>query len=539
MGFGSWAKKIGKVALETNPVTAVPTWIAETAGGGRGAEATAGLVNDAAHAFADPIAGAGAAGATPSATSTERDANGNLIDPSAQLAQDTRDAAANRDRFAKMALSGTGNKAPVEGAVRIDTQQSNQARGTQGTGIGVQQQGVGVLGQGLSTQLGAAQSYRDVLSGNTPSVAELTANRLAGQNIAAMYGGAASAHGAARAGALRAAINGAGVAGAQGAAAGGIQRAAEQDQARAGLLGAGTAIGNTGSAISGVGQGITAGGTSIRGQDITGAGNQAQLDQNTQRDNAGNVINTNQTDAGYRAALAQASNQAGSTAVTGSASKVTGDLNKATFDKEHQSIWSDASDALGKAWPGNWGTSPSSEAVKTDIQPAGAAQVTDLFKSLAGITSPTAQQGTPTPTGSLIAAAPHGGGSSLNLGNVVDAGVKYGPAIATALSSEKVKNDIKPGTPEARQMFASIVPKTWKYDAGKLGQHGLPEPGTEGRDHLGVIAEDVEKAGPLGRGMVEDVNGVKSLNLPMAVSALMAAMADIMRHGHGGKQQAA
>jgi len=538
MGLGSFVKKIGKVALETNPVTALPTWVAETAGGGRGAEATAGVLNDAVHSFADPQARPGAPGAPPAV-----DANGNLLDPSAQLAKDTRDAAANRDKFAAMATRGTGRGAPVEAGVNINTDQSNMDRAVQRSGVGVQtgalgvqQQGAGVLGQGLATQRDAAQSYRDVLAGNTPSVAELSANRLAGQNIAAMYGGAASARGPGRAMALRAAINGAGVAGAQGAAAGGIQRAAEQDQARSGLLGAGTAIGGTGSAISTVGQGIastgqgiTASGTATRGQDITSAGNQAQLDANTQRDNATNQINTNQTDAGYRVGMAQAGNQAGSTAVQGSASKVTGDLNKATFDKDHQSIWADASDKLGL----------SSETVKTDIAPAPSAQMTDLFKSLAGLTSPQGQQGTPTPAGSLIAANPSGGGSSLNLGGVVDAGMKYGPAIATALSSEKVKTDVKPGTPEARQMFASILPKTWKYDAGKLGAHGLPEPGTEGRDHLGVIAEDVEKAGPLGKGMVEEVNGVKALNIPMAVSALLAGMSDLYHHFGSGKRQAA
>jgi hypothetical protein len=298
------------------------------------------------------------------------------------LATGMTDAAATdannvRNGFVNQYSNLTGSTGPVMNGARIDTTQSDQSRnmatggfspmgaglstqqqgaalqqqgvGTQNEGIGVQRGALGALGMGLGAQqqgLGAQQtgmgtlgdaasSYRGVLSGATPSVAALTAQKLQGQNVGSMFGGAASARGVDRAGALRAAITGAGAVNAMGAADASINQAREQDAARQGLagiggaqVGAGSAMAGTGSSmggigqgIAGVGQGITSGGQGIsatgaglantgagmvntgtaignlgmgiRGQDQTGANNQSTLDQATQLNNLNSQLTTN------------------------------------------------------------------------------------------------------------------------------------------------------------------------------------------------------------------------------------------------------
>jgi len=229
----------------------------------------------------------------------------------------------------------------------IDIQRSglgalNMGLGAQQQGLGVQQAGFGAQQTGLGTIGDAASAYRDVLSGGKPSVAALTGERLQGQNIASMFGGAASARGVDRAGALRAAIYGSGAVNARGAADAAINQAREQEAARQGLLGAGGAqvgagsamtgtgsamggigssMGGIGQGIAGIGQGITAGGQGIsatgaglantgagmvntgtsignlglgiRGQDITQSNDQATLDQNTGANNLNSALTTN------------------------------------------------------------------------------------------------------------------------------------------------------------------------------------------------------------------------------------------------------
>lgn len=228
----------------------------------------------------------------------------------------------------------------------IDIQRSglgalNMGLGTQQEGLGAQRAGLGAIGTGMGTLGEAAGAYRDVLSGSKPSVAALTGQRLQGQNIASMFGGAASARGVDRAGAMRAAIYGSGAVNARGAADAAINQAREQEAARAGLLGAGGAqvgagsamtgtgsamggigssMGGIGQGIAGIGQGVTAGGQGIsatgaglantgagmvntgtsignlglgiRGQDITQANDQATLDQATGTNNLNSQLTT-------------------------------------------------------------------------------------------------------------------------------------------------------------------------------------------------------------------------------------------------------
>ena len=290
--------------------------------------------------------------------------------------QAAADANSLRNGFVGQYANQAAGQAPMMQGATLDTTLSDQSRGTaqgglgamslglgtQQLGAGIQQQGLGTQQQGLDVQRGslgalnlgldtqrtglaqqqtgagtladAAGSYRSVLNGGTPSVAALTGQKLQGQNIASMFGGAASARGVDRAGALRAAINGAGAASTTGAADATINQAREQDAARAGLAGiggaqvgagsamtgTGTSMGGIGQGIAGVGQGITAGGQGIsqtgagiagtgaamtgtgtaignlglgiRGQDITQSNDQATLDQGAATNNQTSQLTT-------------------------------------------------------------------------------------------------------------------------------------------------------------------------------------------------------------------------------------------------------
>lgn len=545
-----------------------------------------------------------------------------------------------RDQFSSQYGNLQGGAAPTISASQINTGPADQSRAVQqsglptmSTGIGVQQQGIGtqqqgaalqqqgagVQQQGLSTQqqgigvqqsglaglqagfgsqvagagtaTDAANSYKQVLAGNTPSVAELSAQKLAGQNIAATFGGAASATGGNRALALRTAINSAGAQGAQNAANEGIQRAAEQDAARAGLTSAsgaqtsaGSAMGSTGSAISNVGQGITASGqgisstgagiattgaglagtgqgisatgagivnsgtqqvgagTAIRGQDLSSATDQANLDQNAGLANQASKVTSRGQDITQQANL-------GSLALGATAAPAATDLNvinqkradKNQGQTNQNNLYTTGAELIGL----------SSEKVKTDIQPATAATVKQLFDP-ENPGDASQASGQPSKVSQLFASL-GGTGSTLGSGGIDPSMVKQptsaGPgaaaagnpsgalALGQAISSKKVKTDVQADPAEARRMFSQIVPTTWKYNSDKLAAKGLPEPDTEGDDHLGVIAENVEKAGPLGKGIVTSKNGVKGLDIPMAVSALMAAVAD-MEKRFGGRKAA-
>jgi hypothetical protein len=546
-----------------------------------------------------------------------------------------------RDQFAQQYGNLQSGAAPGISAAQINTAPANQSRGVQQsglptmqTGIGVQQQGIGtqqqgaalqqqgagVQTQGLDTQrqgigvqqsglaglqagfagatqgLGtagaAADSYKSVLSGATPSVAELSAQKLAGQNIGAQFGAAAGATGANRGLAMRTAMNNAGALGAQGAANEGIQRAAEMDAARAGLTSAagaqtsaGGTLANVGSATSNVGQGITASGqgisqtgagiattgaglagtgqgisatgagivnsgtqqvgagTAIRGQDLSSATDQASLDQNAALANQSSKITSRGQDITQQANL-------GNLSLGASAAPAATDinvLNQQRADKNQgqtnqNNLLTTGAELIGL----------SSEDVKTDIRPASADAIKQIFDS----ENPgDAQQasGQPTSQVSKLFSSLGGTGSTAGSAGMDPSQVRQptsaGPAagaqqagglmqLGQALSSKKVKTDVQADPAEARRMFSQIQPTTWKYDKGKLASKGLAAPATDGDDHLGVIAEDVERAGPVGKGIVTTKNGVKGLDIPMAVSALMAAVAD-MEKRFGGTRKAA
>jgi Chaperone of endosialidase len=351
----------------------------------------------------------------------------------------------------------------------------------------------------------------------------------------------------------------------------------------------GSTIGGIGNNIDTAGQGITTGGTNIRTGDtsiattnaannlagqttnaansLTGQTTNAANGLAANTTNAANGLTNNAADLTFKSNMAGNANTAASNDITGASSGVTGGQNQQKITGP--TIGEEIKNKLGSLDPF------SSQDVKQDIRPAASEQVADLFSKLNGATTTNASTAGTTPKASLIAADADGGGSSLSPGGLMSLGKSIGsmagpgnglagnegswtgaaggalggsgaasgaaageageaagdlaaaaPAAAAA-SSKKVKTNVKPSPEQARAMFAQITPTTWNYDPKQMAARGIPLPDTESPKHLGVIAEQVEKAGPLGKGIVKDINGTKALDLPMAVSALMAAMADI------------
>jgi hypothetical protein len=266
--------------------------------------------------------------------------------------------------------------------------------------------------------------------------------------------------------------------------------------------------------MANTGAGITSGANATRAGDTTIAAGDAGNKLTASADTAGNAVTANGQNNMLHLGEGSLANTASGNETTGAASGVTGALNRDQFNA--------AKDPLTplKSVLGDFGIS--SDEVKTDVAPAGGQQMSDLFKSFAtGMASGPTKSAQP--GSSLIGAQSY----TDPLKGDIKTGEQVAELIAT--SSRKVKDDVQPDPKMASRMFAQIQPTTWKYDDAKMAQRGLPEPPTEGGKHLGVIAENVEKAGPLGKGMVTEVNGTKALDIPMAVSALMAAMADIQK----------
>ena len=484
-----------------------------------------------------------------------------------------------QNQFAAMAAKGSGAVAPAVTAPVLDQSAANQSRGLQMGGAGVQASAIPVIGSGLNTEqaaggvqlsgltdqgaargsLGAAgQSYQDVLSGAAPSVAQLQGEQQAGQNEAAQFGAAAGATGANRGLALRTAMNNSGGLNAQQAAQSAILRANEQNAARSGLTsvgqaqsgvgtavtGTGTAVGNTGANIvaggntlAGVGSGLAATGTAARGQDLTAASTNAANNLAAQTTNSGANVTTTGQDLAYRTGMAGNANAAGGNAVTSATSAETAQENvdKSRGTADRNAAQADPYGAHGELPAGATttpapiqrnGPTPSSEEVKTDPKPTTSAEVSALFSALNGANAainrpPTAV----TPAGSQIArdTSPPAWQKDLTMG--LGAAAAAAPLIA--LSSKEVKRDVAPSGESARDTFSKIVPMKWAYDPAKMAARGLPEPQTEGTEHLGPIAEQVEATGPLGKGMITQVNGTKAIDIQMAVPAMMAAIADL------------
>lgn len=89
-----------------------------------------------------------------------------------------------------------------------------------------------------------------------------------------------------------------------------------------------------------------------------------------------------------------------------------------------------------------------------------------------------------------------------------------GSAASMLLSDEDAKRELGGGEEAADQLIAGLSPERYAY-------HGEPD----GTQRLGVMAQDVEGAGPMGHAMVGDAGGgMRGLDKDRALSAALATI---------------
>lgn len=77
----------------------------------------------------------------------------------------------------------------------------------------------------------------------------------------------------------------------------------------------------------------------------------------------------------------------------------------------------------------------------------------------------------------------------------------------------KVKIEIGKSKKPVKDFIEAL--KAYTYEYKEPGKHGEGE-------HLGVMAQDLEKAGPIGKSMVEDTEEGKQVNFAKALGAMLA-----------------
>lgn len=104
--------------------------------------------------------------------------------------------------------------------------------------------------------------------------------------------------------------------------------------------------------------------------------------------------------------------------------------------------------------------------------------------------------------------------------NIAGAGLNAaGTAGAAMISDERKKKNVTSGGDEVRAFLDKIAAKGFDYkDSG---------PGAAPGRHAGIMAQDLEKAGPIGRGMVTSASGTKTVDGGQAAGAALAASADL------------
>lgn len=88
-------------------------------------------------------------------------------------------------------------------------------------------------------------------------------------------------------------------------------------------------------------------------------------------------------------------------------------------------------------------------------------------------------------------------------------------------SDENAKTKLKPANDDVSDMFDHIPSHYFQYKQGSVADDG-------GKVHAGVMAQDVEKSGQVGKDMVlTDPNtGYKMIDIPSATSALLASISE-------------
>lgn len=90
-------------------------------------------------------------------------------------------------------------------------------------------------------------------------------------------------------------------------------------------------------------------------------------------------------------------------------------------------------------------------------------------------------------------------------------------SLVAGVSDKDKKKDVKDGDTVSKNFLSALEAKTYKYKDKSLG---------EGK-HLSVMAQDLEKAGPIGESMVEDTPMGKIVDYGKGFGAILAAQAEL------------
>lgn len=112
-----------------------------------------------------------------------------------------------------------------------------------------------------------------------------------------------------------------------------------------------------------------------------------------------------------------------------------------------------------------------------------------------------------------------GQGISQSKGVAGGASPSMGSVLGSVFSDENLKTQERPGEGAASQFLRAIEPKTYQYKDSKWGQG----------QQLGVMAQDLERAGPVGQQMVIDTPQGKMVDYGKGFGALMATNAALQQ----------
>ena len=117
-----------------------------------------------------------------------------------------------------------------------------------------------------------------------------------------------------------------------------------------------------------------------------------------------------------------------------------------------------------------------------------------------------------------------GGGGGSGAGNgvlastaksAINAGIT-----ALAASDERVKKDVQPGAPKARGFLDALHAHEYAYKNPQA-------PGQAPGRFVSPMAQELEKAGPVGKSMVQDTPSGKQVDYRRGLATMLAAQADL------------
>lgn len=119
-------------------------------------------------------------------------------------------------------------------------------------------------------------------------------------------------------------------------------------------------------------------------------------------------------------------------------------------------------------------------------------------------------------------AAARGRGAQL-AGGILNGGGAAGAAVLKALvpSDERLKTDVHDGKEDVRALLDAIRSRSFQYKDPSGTPGATPGP------QVGVMAQDLERGGPIGRGMVLDTPNGKMVDSGRAATAALAAASDL------------